>query len=434
MAISHVVKPAISTTSQLSTALDLSSAVKRVGNATISSTPAANSSTSAQISTQALSLYNASVARSAMTTYTVSQALALGSSASAGSLTISDTGANINKGFDRLVAMSPKISAIQQTDAKAFAINEAQFSAGLTSTPSDGLLYKINNNQFVVAISGVRTANLNSIAGYGSKVVAISISDTSANIAGKLADIAALGSKVSAITQTSKSALALSYAGTVQFAGVLNKIDKGSFTINLTDTAGNIKTNIAAITKIGAKVSAITQTDASEVIAMNTASFAAGLPTLKKINNGSYKISIEDTSTAINKSWATLSSNQKNISSLKFNDGTPALTLSAVQVTAGKALINNISNGAFKLTVADSGINISKNLSGLLALNDKITSVSQVKVGNISVTQSQLVSNELTSFLGKLKPTSYSLAVTGADKTNIKLLLKTHMSIRFHCA
>jgi len=409
-------------------ALGLSNAGTRVGGATTSVTAAAHSSASVQMSTQALNLYNASVAKAATSSYSVAQALAIGTSASAGSIAISDTAANISKGFDRLVAIAPKISAIEQTDVKAIAINEAQFSAGLTSNPEDGLLYKINSNQFKVAISGVHTANLTSIASYGDKVVVMALADTSANIVDSLAEIAVLGTKVSVITQTSRSALALSYANTVQYANTLSKIDKGSYKLNLTDTASNIKINLAAITKLDTKVSTITQTDAPEAIAVNMASVTNGLTTLKKINSGSFKISIEDNAAAITKSWAVLLPIQKNISSLKLTDAVPVLRLTAAQAQAGEGLINNITNNTLQLTVADTATNLSANLEGILALDAKVTKVTQTGVGNIAVTQSQLASEALTSFLGKLVPTNYSLAVSGADKTNIAAILaNTHV-------
>lgn len=427
MTTSQALKLAHGSISYAPTALGAPNAAPRM-DSTTSVTTASRPSASVQISAQALNLYKASVSGAAPAVYTVAQALTLGSSASAGSLAISDTSANLSKNFDRLVAITSKISTIKQTDAKALAITEAQFSAGLTATPEDGLLYKINSGQFKVAVSGVHTSNLAGIASYGSKVAAMTVGDTSANIASQLADIAALGTKVSAITQTSKSAMALSYANTVQYASTLSKIDKGSYTLNLTDTASNIKTNLTAIGKLSTKVAAITQTDASEAIGMTTANLAAGLATLKKINSGSFKVSIEDTAANITKSWATLSATQKNITNLTLTDATPALTLTAAQASVGANLINNISNESLKLTVADNATNLSGNLSGLLALDAKITKVTQTAVGNIAVSQSQLASDALTSFLGKLIPTNYSLSVSGADKTNIvSILADTHV-------
>ena len=171
--------------------------------------------------------------------------------------------------------------------------------------------------------------NLSAVASYGSKVAAFTIADTSAKIASKLDAIAAFGLKVSAITQTTKSPLDLSYANTIQYASVLSKIDKGSYTLKLTDTASNIKTNLAALAKLGTKLASITQTDASQAITLNTADLTANLSTLVKINAGAYKVSLEDTAAAITKSWATLSTLSNNIGSLKLTDATPALTLSA---------------------------------------------------------------------------------------------------------
>lgn len=380
--------------------------------------PTPPSSDSVTISAQAANLYKESLAAAPTTTYTVAQALLLPSSSSA--ISISDTSTNIGKQFARLVAINSKITAITQTDVKAIALTEAQFAQGVASS---GLLTKINSGDFKVAISGVSTANLSSVASYGSKVVSMTVGDTSANIASKLADIAALGTKVSAITQTSKSAMAMSYANTLSYATTLDKIDKGSYTLNLTDSASNIKTNLASITKLAAKVAAITQTDASSAIALNTASLTSNLATLKKINSGNFKVSLEDTAALVTKSWTALTAIQKNISSLKLSDATPALTLTASQATTGQTLLDKVSNETLSLTVADTGANISTNLSALMAISAKITKITQTAVGNIAVKQSQLTSEALTSFLSKFNPASYKLAVSGADKTNIVSVL-----------
>lgn len=419
MTISQALK--VSSSPGISLSATLSTTTKSLGSS--GALAKSTASNELQISTKALAFYQERIATSATPTYSAAKALALAASASPGSIVIADTAANISKSFDKLVAISGKISAIQQTDAAAIAISEAQFSAGLPAAMNDGLLNKINRGEFKVAISGVHTANLSAIVSYGSKIAAITIGDSSSNITAKLPEIATLGSKVSAISQTTKSALVLSYANTLQFANVLSKIDKGIYTLNLTDSASNIKTNIAAITQLGAKVSSISQTDTSEVIPLSIASLTTNLATLKKINNGSFKVSIEDTSAAVAKSWSTLSSAEKNITQLNLTDTKPAFTLSVAQAMGGADLIKKISNANLNLTVADSATGLSPNLAKLMALSDKITKITQTAVGNLSVTQSQLASDSLMAFLGKFSPPNYSLAVSGADKSNIASIL-----------
>lgn len=372
-----------------------------------------------QISTQALAMYGASVAATTKPTYTVTQALSMAATASAGSIAISDSAANISKNFDKLVAISGKVSAIKQTDVTAVLLTQAQFVSGLSPSPQDGVLNKINNGQFKVAISGVSTANLNAVASYGSKVAAITVADTSANISANLKSILDMGSKVGSIAQTSKSAIAVSYADMSTYASVLSKIDKGNYTLNLTDTASNIQTNLSAITKLGAKVSAISQTDTSEVIKLGTVALSTNLVSLNKINGGSYKVKLEDTATAVGKNWTTIANIKKNIDSVSLTDAKPELSLSAAQTVSGGDLLNKFSNPSVGLTLTDSAANISNNLSGLLALNDKITKVKQTALGNIAITQSQLADATFTSFVGKLDPATYSFAVSGVDKENI---------------
>ncbi len=392
-----------------------------VGNK--STTAAVRSTDAVQISAQAVNLYQANIAAAATPTYNVAQALGLALSAGAGSLAISDTAANISKGFTALVAMNVKIGTIQQTDTAAIALGEAQFIAGLTNTPANGLLAKINSGTYKVALSGVHASNISNIASYGSKVVAVAVADTSANIAANIADINALGTKVSAIQQTTKSPLTLSYANTVSYASVLAKIDKGSYTLNLSDTASNIATNLAAITKLGTKVATISQTNANAALALNTASLSANLSTLKKINAGDFHVGLTDTAALITKSWTALTAIEKNIDSITLTDATPKLTLSATQTIAGSALVDKVSNSPRTLNVTDTAANLSTHLTRLLTFGNKITQVTQTGTGNIAVNQSQLASDALTSLLGKISNASYGLAVSGADKGSIKSIV-----------
>lgn len=398
-----------------------------VGSSAAISSAVTSAQSSAQISAQAQGLYKSSIAAAAAPTYSVANALKLGVSASDGSLQISDSAANIGKNFDKLIAMAGKINAIKQTDAVAVGLSEAQFSAGLAPSPANGLLSKINNGQFKVAVSGVHLDNLAAIASYGSKVVAITIADTSDNIAQKISDISALGSKVSAITQTTKSAIVASYADTVLYAGVFSKIDKGNYTLKLTDTCSNIKANLSAITKLGGKVSGITQTDDSEVMTLNAANVKANLVSLQKIMDGSCKVNLQDSATGITQNWAALLSFQKNISSLNFTDAAE-LKLTASQATGGADLFGKVSSNAFRLTVSDSATNLTTNLSGLLSINDKISQVNQTGSGSISVSQQRLGDDTMTSFLGKLNPTGYTLTVTDASKQNLaSVVANTHV-------
>ena len=372
-----------------------------------------------QLSAQALTMYGASVAAAATPTYTVTKALSMAATASAGSIAIADSAANISKNFDKLVAISGKISAIKQTDITAVSLTQAQFAAGISSSPQDGLLAKINNGQFKVAISGVSTANLNAIASYGNKVAAITVADTSANISANIKEILDLGSKVGSVTQTSKSAIALSYADMSTYASVLSKIDKGNYTLNLTDTANNIQKNLSAITKLGAKVSTISQTDTTEAIKLGTLALSSNVASLNKINGGSYKVSLVDTSTAVNKNWTTIVNIKKNIDSITLTDAKPELALNAAQTVAGGDVLNKLFSASVGLVVTDSAANISNNLSGLLALNDKIKSVRQSAAGNLAVTQNQLVDATFASFTRKLNPAAFTLAVSGVDKENL---------------
>ena len=366
-----------------------------------------------QVSIQAMSLYQASAAASSSPVYTVANALKLAATAADGSITISDTSTNLAKNFDALVAVKDKLSAIKQTDVKAIAVTENQFAAGTT------LLQKVNNGSYSVAISGVHINNLSAIKTYGGKVAALAISDTSANIANSLSSIAELGTKVSSIAQTSKSALSISYADTVTYAKQLALVDKGKYTLNLTDTSAVIKNNLASITKLGTKVEAITQSDANTAIKFNIKDLTANIATLKKINAGAFSADLEDTGSSIFKSWDSLVAVKENIKSLKLTDTTPSITLTAARIKSGLDLLSKVSNDSYGLTLSDTAANITANMSGLLDASSKITKIIQTDKANIKLSADQLANASVTDLLKKYGSASYGVAATGVTKSNL---------------
>lgn len=372
---------------------------------------------SLKVSTQAIALYQAAAAPASSSTYTVANALKQAATAADGSITISDTSANLAKNFDALVAVKAKLSAIQQTDAKAIAVTEAQFSSGTT------VLQKVNSGNYSVAISGVHISNLSAIKTYGSKVAALAITDTSANIASNLSSIAELGTKLSSVTQTSTAALSVSYSDTVTYAKQMTLIDKGKYTLNLTDTSTVIKTNLAAIAKLGTKVTAITQSDADTAIKFNVKDLNANLATLKKINAGAFSVAVEDTGASIASLWDALAAIKGNIKSLKLTDATPSIALTATKIKSGSDLLSKVSNDSYGLTLSDTAANITTNMSSLLDASSKITKITQTDKANITLSADQLTNTSVTGLLSKYGSTSYGIAVTGADKSNLVSVL-----------
>jgi len=364
-----------------------------------------------QLSSQAISLYRAAV--SGTPSLTVANALKLAATAANGSLVISDTSANLAKSFDALLAIKDKIGAMTQTDAKAIGVTRSQFAAGTS------LLQKVNGGNYSAAISGVLVNDLATLKDYGTKVTAVTVADSSANIASHLAEMDGWGTKVTAVTQTAKSAMTMTYASSVTYSRLLALVDKGKYTLNISDSSSTIKTNLAAITKLGAKVEAITQTDASSAIKLSTSELNVNLSALKKINSGAFKVDVEDTSASVLKSWAGLAAIQNNIHALKLTDTAPAMALTASKIKTGLGLIGKISNDSYDLTLADTAANITSNLGALSGLSSKITKIMQTDKTNLTLTLDQFSNEAITGLLAKYGAANYGLAVTGVDKSNL---------------
>lgn len=180
---------------------------------------------------------------------------------------------------------------------------------------------------------------------------------------------------------------------------------------------------MAAIAKLGAKVTAITQSDADTAIKFNVKDLSANLATLKKINAGVFSVSVEDTGASIASSWDALAAIKGNIKSLKLTDATPSIALTAAKIKSGSDLLSKISNDSYSLTLSDTAANITTNISSLLDASSKITKITQTDKANITLSADQLTKTSVTGLLSKYGSASYGIAVTGADKSNLVSVL-----------
>lgn len=326
----------------------------------------------------------------AVTDVGAAYAEALASNALVDSIAVKDSSANI---ASKLVALNTnsKLASITQTGApQAMTLTAAQLST------TDTALGKLVGN-YGLNVTGVAVTDAKTLADGNSHILSMTVTGTASEVVSKLADLNALGQKVTSITQSnSGTALAMTSEQWLNKSKVLDKImggyratvsgvtavqalniatDGHISSVQVTDTAANLKLNLDQLQTLGSQISAITNSDAGAL---------------------------------------TVTATQYNVNSgvlAKFD----TLSLSVTDIAAANAAALEADDRITALHVTDSSGNISLKLDVLHA-NTKLSSITQSgSLSPLNITATQLTSKADT--LAKIKG-GYSLAVSGVDVAN----------------
>ena len=321
---------------------------------------------------------------------------------------VADSGINVIKNLDALQAHTTNISGINLTDTSTptLSITAAKLTNNSTAL---GLI----SNNYNLAISGVSSANLNTVVA-NTHVISASVSDSAANIATNLNSLQTNVAKLTSIKLTDTS------------------------TPKLAITASQLTNDSAALGLISNKYNlAVGGVSAANVSSVLTKAHVAS-------------VSISDTAAATVANLSSLQTNVAKITGISFTDtGTPALNLTAAQWTNAYSALNLISSN-YRLTikgsiaanlasklgnshwaavaVADSGVNISTNLDALQAHTANISGISltDTSTPTLAITASQLTND--SAALGLISNT-YNLAVSGVSAANVSsVLTKAHVA------
>ena len=258
-----------------------------------------------------------------LTSVSVDQVAALAGDTHVASIAISDTAEKISQKFDALRNFVPKIASINGGSAAssgtALTISAAQYALGTA------LLAKLNYTG--TTVKGVTTAVAQALVATSTKddkVIALTVTDTSAKIAENLDDLQA-NSKVTAITQSGTIApLAITRTQLTNDAGTLAKIT-GSYSlrvsgvaaatvsavdgakdllahntkvaaVSVTATAAEIAANLGDLARLGSKLAGLVQSDPANAINLTDASMVANRAVLDKIDG--YRVNVSAVSAA----------------------------------------------------------------------------------------------------------------------------------------
>ena len=326
----------------------------------------------------------------AVTDVGATYAEALASNPLVDSISVSDSSTNI---ASKLVALNTnsKLTSITQTGAlQAMTLTEAQLA---TTDVARGKIV----GDYSLNVTGVGVTSAKALADSNSRILSMSLSGSAADVVSKLNDINALGEKVGSITQSdSGTALALTsnqwmnlskpldkitggYRATVSGVTAVQAIDIATdghiSSVQVSDTAANLKLNLNALQTLGAQISGVTNSD-SGAISITASQLSVNSGVLAKFDT----LNMEITEVAA-----------ANAAALESND----------QITA--------------IHVSDSSANIALKLDTLDA-NTKLSSITQTgTLAPMNITASQLSSRATT--LAKING-GYSLAVSGVAVAN----------------
>ncbi len=245
-----------------------------------------------------------------ITSATVDEAQTLLANDKVSRISVADTSAAIAARLDTL-QLNTKVTDIRQTGKPtAMAVNWSQLSSGADT------LAKIRGN-YNLQVSGVDAASALAVVQGNARITSLSVSDSGSAITGNLANLAALGKRLSRIEQSDDgAALNLSVGQWSNNIGTLSKIaggyslalsgvsaakaqtlasDSRVASVSVRDSAAAIAAQLDSLHGLGTQLTTITQTDAGTALAISASQWATQASTLAKLGNG-YTLSVRGAS------------------------------------------------------------------------------------------------------------------------------------------
>jgi hypothetical protein len=309
------------------------------------------------------------------------------------SISVKDTGVNIENHLDTLQALGSPLTQIEQTDNASLSLTANQWAL------NQGVLakYKTGTSPTVV-VTQLSAADAKSVSD-DERVSLVKIIDTSENVATNISALQVIASqatpKLGAITLRGSDALVMSYQKRADSGAALAKInsnyalsitgataeqaasledDNKVVSIAVADSAANISSKLAQLHGLGNKLRKVQLSIAGAPIALTSAQWSTKTATLNKIEGG--------------------------------------YTATVSGVAAAKASAVLADSHVVSLQVKDNLLNISNQLTALQALGRQVSEIEQTDVGRLTVSANDWISNKTA--LDKVT-TSSSIAATQAN-------------------
>ena len=321
-------------------------------------------------------------------------------------IAIADTAADISQNLDALSQIS-QISSTSVTDSAHLTltlnveevINEFNLLSALTNASCDVAVVDTAANIQSNLDSLNADTNISSITAEGGGAPVIIVTAAEAAV-----DAGALGK----LTNATVDVVSTDNISVAEFISEQSAIDSIGASFSILDTAANVSNDLLAL-DADANLSAITLSDGGiPTLTLTAAQAVQGAVALNAISNPSYTIAVTDTAAAVSNDFARLSS-VPQITTITLSDpGIPALTLTAAELTDGAALLGEITNPTYTVTVNDTAANIANDLDSLNA-SAQADSITISDGGYLDLTVAQVLDD--TAALGKIANPTYFIAV-----------------------
>lgn len=342
----------------------------------------------------------------ALTGVSAAKAQTLASDSRVKSVAVADSAQAISAQMDSLHTLGAQLEAINRTDTEAVRVTATQYA-------NYGTTFDKINAGYTLSVRDALAAQIGTLAA-DSRVSAVSVVDTSANIAGHLdaiQDVIASanasggsGMQVSVRQSGNLGTMSLTASQLSRDTDALNSIS-GNYSLmvtdvtaanasaiaqnskvvgmTVTDTAANLVSKLSTLTSLGTRVASMSQTDPATALNLSASDWSTYMGVLSKISGG-YRVALSD------------------------------VRVSGVQALLGDGRVQSVG-------VKDTASQISSNLDMLQGLGPLLTGIAQTDTGTaISVGMDQLTANAST--LAKLGA-GYKLSVRDATAAQAQTLL-----------
>jgi len=319
-----------------------------------------------------------------------------------GSVTISDTAANIQKNLDALQKYASKITSLSASDNnKNLTVSAAQY----TSDRSLLNLWGAGSGQ-TVAVTGAKAATAGTMASY---VTSVTVADSASAIQSNLDNLNTLVTNglVREIAQTgTASALTVSVAQVTSDAAALGAMKNHAYSLNVTgatvsdalglgsnpalgtnakvksiavvDTTAAINSHLDALQKVGLRIKSIAQTDAATPMTVSGSQYAADKAVLSKFISSDHlavldasaaqartiqsdhkviSLSIKDSAANLSKNWSTLQSLASSLTAIQVSNQASDINITVAQLNTSDALLAKFTDdGTHSYKLAVSGV------------------------------------------------------------------------------
>jgi hypothetical protein len=410
----------------------------------------------------------------------VAQAQAIGNDQAVSQIDVTDQGSIV---VDNLTALSTlatggKLHSItNQTPTVSLALDASQLGDSQT------VLGLIKGGSYTLAVSGVDAADAKTLLGANHKIASVAVTGDAADIVSNLSDLNTLGKKLTTITQTDAPAETLVMTGAAfdKNSTTLAKIEGGFLadlsdvsatkaaayaandsvgSMTVSDTGAHLASAWAALGELGAKVTAVTQSDSS-TLQLSATDWLQGQSLRAKFDSGPTvsvsgadvsqvddlasddsvtAIQVSDSADALSGALADLSGVDK-VTQVVVQDPTTAMTMSAQTYGDSATFLGLVKNGQYtvalsdvaaqdvatlasdthvaSMDVSDTAAEVSANFDALAAATNVTSIAVSDEDGTISLTGNQILGNSST--LAGISG-SYQLTATDVAAADVSTL------------